>query len=363
MAERHPRDMDAARQRMLAECRRPGFAKVARYNKPIGAGVEGPSIRFAEMAIRAMKNILPDSTTLFDDSEKRILKISVTDLEANVSYSQDVTITKTVERKKKEGYVVVGERKNSKGETTYIVQATDDDILNKQNALVSKAIRTLGLRLVPGDIMDECMSEVKKTIHTQDAKDPDAARKEIFDGFAQLGVTADALKEYAGHDCKIMTPAELGSLREIWVTLRDGETTWREIMDAKFSAEKQPIKQPGEKREAAPEASGAPDQPALSPAIDISQALAVAHGGIIDIQGYVVDVKHYPESDKGKEKTYYTLADNDDKKLNVSAFGSPFTGAVADGECRLRCNGVSVVESKGKIYYNGDKKNMQVVNA
>src|SRR5258708_6569465 len=57
MAERHPRDLDVVRQRMLKECRRPVFAGVARYRKPIGKGVEGPSIRFAEAAIRLMGNI------------------------------------------------------------------------------------------------------------------------------------------------------------------------------------------------------------------------------------------------------------------------------------------------------------------
>ena len=47
MAERHPRDLDIVRAKLIKECKRPGFAAVARYLKPIGRGVEGPSIRFA----------------------------------------------------------------------------------------------------------------------------------------------------------------------------------------------------------------------------------------------------------------------------------------------------------------------------
>lgn len=48
VAINRPRDIDAVRQALLKECSRPSFAAVARYNKPIGKGVVGPSIRFAE---------------------------------------------------------------------------------------------------------------------------------------------------------------------------------------------------------------------------------------------------------------------------------------------------------------------------
>ena len=36
MAERHPRSIPAFRLSMLDECKRPGFASVARYGKPVG---------------------------------------------------------------------------------------------------------------------------------------------------------------------------------------------------------------------------------------------------------------------------------------------------------------------------------------
>src|SRR5689334_21167621 len=38
MALRRPRDFHMARDRMLKECKRPGFAEVARYAKPVGGG-------------------------------------------------------------------------------------------------------------------------------------------------------------------------------------------------------------------------------------------------------------------------------------------------------------------------------------
>lgn len=241
MALRRPRDIDAVREKMLKECSRPGFAQVARYVKPIGKDKSkwpaGPSIRFAEAAIRSMTNITVETMTVYDDREKRIVRVMVTDLEANVPYSQDVTITKTIERRqKKDGDTVVATRTNSYGDLLYILEATDDDILNKQQALISKSVRTLGLRLIPGDIVDECMDQVMVTQTTADAIDPDAARRKLFDGFGTVGVRVDQLKEYLGHDGATLSPKELAELRALYSAIRDGESSWRDVMDAKAAA-------------------------------------------------------------------------------------------------------------------------------
>ena len=234
VALKHPRDLDIVREKLLKECKRPGFARVARYRKPIGEGVFGPSIRFAEAAVRCMGNVNIQTTVLFDDREKRIVQVEVTDLEANVPYTSSVTIEKTVERKsRKPTDVVLRERLNSKNEKIFIIEATEDDILNKQNALVSKAIRTNALRLVPGDIVEECMFEVVTTQENQAAKDPDGEKFRVFDGFSQIGIQVADLKAWLGHDGKTLTPKELTDLRGLYAAIKDGETSWREVMDAK----------------------------------------------------------------------------------------------------------------------------------
>lgn len=238
MALRRPRDMDVVREKMLKECKRPSFAAVARYQKPIGRDQSkwptGPSIRFAESAIRNMTNITVEVMTVYDDREKRIVRVTVTDLEANVPYFQDVTITKTIERRQtKDGDTVLRTRSNSYGDTLYILEATDDDIINKQQALISKAMRTIGLRLIPGDIVDECMEAVVETQRNADAQDPDAAKRKLFDAFALLGVAASQIKAYLGHDGGTLAPQELTDLRSLYAAIRDGEATWRDVMESK----------------------------------------------------------------------------------------------------------------------------------
>lgn len=241
VALQRPRDWDDVRAKLLKECKRSSFAAVARYRKPIGKGVEGPSIRFAEAAIRAMGNIAPEVVTVYDDREKRIVRVSLTDLESNVTYSKDVVIEKSVERRKlREGQVPLGSRINSEGERVYLVEATDDDILNKENALVSKAIRTSGLRLLPGDILDECMTVVLETQRKGVAADPDAERKKIADSYAALGVQPSDLKKYLGHDLAQSSPEELLDLRALYAAIRDGEATWVEAMDSRVRAGAEP---------------------------------------------------------------------------------------------------------------------------
>jgi hypothetical protein len=234
MALARPRDLDMVRQKMLKDASRPSFAMVAIYHKPVGNGIEGPSIRFVESAIRNMTNILTETSTVSEDDERRVIRVAVSDLETNTYFSQDVTVTKTVERRKlPQGEKPIRVRTNNNGQPIYILHATDDEILNKQNALISKAVRTLGLRLIPGDLVDEALWEIKKTMAQQDRQDPDAAKHRIIDAFAQLGVSVEALKEFVGHELSALTPNEIQLLRTTYTSIKDGETSWKAVMDDK----------------------------------------------------------------------------------------------------------------------------------
>ena len=236
MAMRNPRNMDAVRQELLKECKRPSFAhnKSAYYIKPIGAGVEGLGIRFVEVALRCMKNVLVETTMIFEDEIKEVHRVSVTDLEANITYPLDVRVSKTVERSKPNSdgsYLSV--RKNSYGRDVFTLLGTDDDLLNKRGALISKAIRTIGLRIIPGDLCDEAEEIIKRIRLDEAAKDPDAERRKIVDAFAGIGVTAIDITAYLGHDLGKCSPAQIVTLRGIYGAIRDGEASWQTVMQNK----------------------------------------------------------------------------------------------------------------------------------
>lgn len=231
MALNRPRNTEQFRVKLLEECKRPGFAEVARYSKPQGAGkVEGPSIRFVEAALRHFRNIDVNVTTVFDSPEVRIVRVVVADLEGNLGYAAEVQVQKTVERKSNKGRDVVGERVNTYGDKVYIVVATDDEIMVKQAALVSKAIRTNGLRLLPGDVVEEAQQHVIATMSKGVIEDPAAAMRKLIDAYASVKVMPDDLVAFAGKPLERLQPKDVMELRSIFSAIRDGETTWDEVM-------------------------------------------------------------------------------------------------------------------------------------
>lgn len=234
MALQRPRDLLVARSALLKDCARASFADAAIYRKPVGDGIEGPSIRLAEAAARAMTNIDVSTLAIYDDRDKRIVRVSATDLESNITFTKDVTVPKTMERSSlKPGQMALGSRMNSKGRPVFLVKAeTDDDILNTENALASKAIRVCLLRLIPGDLLEEAMIEATKTLRTKDKEDPDAAIKTMCDRFElELGITPAQLSQYLGRPISEITVAEVAGMRKLFTALVQGEATWAEAMD------------------------------------------------------------------------------------------------------------------------------------
>jgi hypothetical protein len=234
VAMQRPRDWDDVRMRIMKEVERPGFAEVAWFRKPIGAGVEGLSVRFTDAASRCMGNLLEESPIVYEDAYKRVTRVTVTDLDSNVTKFKDVAIEKTVERSSlNDGRIALSVRTNSNGKPTYTVPATEDEMLAKEGALGSKARRNLILQILPGDIQDAAKVRILEIRRGAVAKDPDGARRKVLDSFATLNILPSDLKAYLGHDVGSCSPAEIQDLRDLYSTIADGTTTWAEVMAEK----------------------------------------------------------------------------------------------------------------------------------
>lgn len=235
IARRFPRDLDQVREDLLKDCRRPAFARAARFHMPIGDGVEGWTIRFIEAALGHMGNCDSVAHTIFADAEKEILSIRVTDYQRNVSHASTATVAKTVERKRlKKGQKPISSRRNSYGQIVHLIEASETDFRAKRGAEVSKHVRTNGERLIPAWMKEEALAAVKKTQADSDAKDPDAARRQLSDAFAELGVKVGDLKVYLGHDLDQASPADLAHLRAVFATVREGQFTWKQCVAARL---------------------------------------------------------------------------------------------------------------------------------
>jgi len=242
MAMNRPRDWDVVRAKMMKAVERPGFAGSATekifgaawYVKPISDGIEGFSVRFAEEAIRCMGNLDARSEVIWEDDTKRIVAVTVMDLETNVSIPVTLVIEKVVEKSYlKRGQEAISVRTNSQGKPTYLVDATPDEVLQRQNALISKAIRNGVLRLLPGDIQAECKARILEIRRGSAAKDPDGGKKQVIDGFAKQNISPAELKKYLGHDLDILSIVELDALRELYGSIKDKKITWHDVMVAR----------------------------------------------------------------------------------------------------------------------------------
>ena len=252
IAARFPRMIEAVRDDMLKECRRPSFcapdeskngSSLAIYRVPRGKGtVCGPTIRFAEMALRAYRNLSVDITPLGEDGQQRIFQVACTDHETNNFQSEIVNVPRSIERNYvKDTDVVLSSRTNSQGKPVYLIIATEDEFAMKRNALISKAKRNLILAMIPGWLIEECVNEVAATARTKDAEDPDAAKKKLYDAFSNLGVKPTQIMEYFGKKAdENFTPAELEDLRGFLAAIREQITTWGDIVAAKRQLDEEP---------------------------------------------------------------------------------------------------------------------------
>ena len=258
MAIYQPRNLDQARAKILRMCEIPEFAEKVEYSKPIGnTKIKGLSIRFAEIALSLCRNILTEAQLLYEDDEIKRLRISALDLETNTQFSRDVSIKKTVERKSKKGREedYISERKNSYNETVYLLRATEDEVLTKESAWVSKFIRTEGLRLVPADIKEEATAKARETLAKRDAQDPAAAKKRILDAFSGLNIWPADLEKYLGHKTDNLSQPEIADLRKVYAAIDSGEATWADYVAPK---EKYPAPSASDKKKDQPKTSQTP---------------------------------------------------------------------------------------------------------
>lgn len=278
MALRRPRDIMQCRGRLMEACARTAFAEKAMYRKPVGKQdgvqkyVEGPSIRFAEEAYRALGNLWGTVSVQLETAEKRVLRFDLMDLENNNTDSSIITVSKTVERKfVREGQTVISKRVNSYGDTVFLIEANDDELQVKQQAMVAKTRRDAILRATPSDIKEDAIAMIRQTLALRDKADPKGALKKLLDAFQfEIGVLPAQVEKYLGHPLDIISPEELMALRGVFAAVKDGESSWATIMAAVEEDRAGALKAAGEKvasRKAAKEGApkGAPSPSSEAP--------------------------------------------------------------------------------------------------
>lgn len=205
-----PRDEIKIRKKLLEDCRRPEFARLARYTKEVdestGETVTRASVKFVEAAINRWGNVRVGNVITVDKPTSRRVNVMIQDLETGAEYSREIDIDKTVERAKPGKHEkIISARATSTGQT-YVVAATEDDMAAKEAVITSIVVRQLGLRILPADLVAECMDQVAETIAQLDPElaeksrllippSPEAQKKPVMSRSSAL---VDVLKQRRG---------------------------------------------------------------------------------------------------------------------------------------------------------------------
>lgn len=239
IALHRPRNIMDARATILDACKRPRFAEGAWYRIPNKG--EGFTIRFAEQALNAWRNVDVIASTAWEDDDKRLVRITVTDLESNISFADEVLLNKTVERRNlKPGQEPLATRITSDGNKVYVIACTEDELALKVNSAKSKVIRNSGLRLIPQDILEEAEEQVRAT-NLKGGTDSKAEVKKVADAFMSLNVSPAELTVYLGHSLETVSPSELADLRAAYRAIKDGQATWQDYRKQRDEAEKDDV--------------------------------------------------------------------------------------------------------------------------
>lgn len=235
MARRFPRSIIVAEQALLEDCKRPGFAALARYSRPVGGkeNAEGFSIRFAEAALQRFGNMTAFSHIVAEDEDNVTLRAGCLDYETNAEWHVDVLVPKTQERRTlKDGQKPLATRRNSWGDTVYIVPASAADVQKEIARATSIYCRTAIMRMIPRDVQETCERQVAETQSAEVKSDPAAAMKRLVEAFRKdLSIAATDLEAFVGHSLdKGLTPDEIVELRAVYVGVKEGMVKWREIL-------------------------------------------------------------------------------------------------------------------------------------
>lgn len=256
MAMRQPRDMDQVRQDLLKmPAARPSPTTRAPTTASRSAKGLKVGIRFVEVALRCMKNVLIETSMIFERTPPRkCIAVSVTDLESNVTYPLDVRVSKTVERSKPMddgSYISV--RNNSYNKPVYRPGQRRRPAQQARRADLPASHP--GSRIIPGDLQDEA-EEIIKSVRLNDAaNDPDATRKDrrcLRRNRRQSRLRLPPISVTPLDQC---SPPELVELRGIYGAIKDGEATWKTVMENKAdqggNANSKPAHYPQDEFEAA----------------------------------------------------------------------------------------------------------------
>lgn len=225
MAKRFPRDQVQAMDRILNAFTRPTLAEVSQYQySKGGTDVAGPSIRSAEAIAQQWGNI--------DFGFRELSRgmgpdgVQFSEVEA---YAWDM---ETLTRKPLQ-FIVRHWRDTKKG--GYAIK-DERDIYELVANQAQRRVRACLLSIIPGDVTEAAMKQADLTLKTTADTSPEAMTK-MVEAFAAYGITREQIETRIQRRIDAIQPAQVVSLKKIYVSLRDGMSSVSDWFEPRDGAE------------------------------------------------------------------------------------------------------------------------------
>lgn len=209
------RNESGAYGRMMEAAQRPSFQDKAVYSYPRGGQkIIGPSVNLAREFARVWGNIRHGFDVVSDDGEYVQVIGYAWDMESNTKSTQGARFRCLVQRKRD-------------GATKWVVPDERDkrELINKHGAIAQRnALLQVLPRDMVEDIVEACLSNAEKAIRN----DMEAARKKLAKAFGELSIPLGEVEEMIGCELQHMKPDDISQLRQVYASIKDGNTTWRD---------------------------------------------------------------------------------------------------------------------------------------
>ena len=205
VAKRFPRDERAAMDAILNACTRPSLASAALYTYARGGqDISGPSVRLAEAMAQAWGNIDCGVQEVEQRDGVSVMEAYAIDLQSNYRMAKRFTVAH-------ERHTRSGARKLTDPRDIYEVGANQG----------ARRMRACILAVIPGDVTEAAVNQCDATM-AADADTSPAALAKLVKAFGELGVDKAAIEARIQRRMEAIRPAQVISLRKIYLSIRDG---------------------------------------------------------------------------------------------------------------------------------------------
>lgn len=222
IAKRFPRDVIAAKDRIINACTRPRLAEGALYSYSRGGSdVSGPSIRLAECMAQQWGNLAFGVRELEQRDGESTVEAYCWDMETN---------TRAVKV-----FQVPHQRDTKRGP-----QPLKDarDIYEHVANMGARRLRSCILGIIPGDVVEEAVLKCEETLQTKCDTGPEAVKK-MLGVFRDLGVTREQIEARIQCRAESIRPAQMVQMRKIYSSIHDGMSVaadWFEAIEVSTSS-------------------------------------------------------------------------------------------------------------------------------